>query len=441
LFYAAVLENITIFSQLTLIEFSLIHFRGCTKVATAGVGMAAILSLKAAATKAKRFATTRIKLTEQRIISLPKPSQHASYTYDSSAPSLAIRVTAAGVRTFVVVKKINGRTQRFTLGRFPSLRLEDARQAARTIAGELARGNDPVALRKAARARKVTLADLWPAYLAHLKRRNRTWARDEGRWEKDICPAFGRRALSDIGRADCQAIIDKIGADRPISANRVASFLCAFLNFAVRSDRLGVNPAKGLIRFQETARARILRTDELPDLISAIEVEGEPWADVFKMLLYTGARRGSVVGMKWKDIDLAFAIWTIPAEVAKNKTATPLPLTDPAVTILQERLRKRAGEPWVFPSPVGDGHLIGLPKAWARILKRAQISGLRIHDVRRSVGTALARTGASPHIIATGLGHRSIASARAYVRLAGEDARQALGDAVAALTSPSSRNA
>ena len=84
---------------------------------------------------------------------------------------------------------------------------------------------------------------------------------------------------------------------------------------------------------------------------------------------------------------------------------------------------------------------MGLPKAWARILKRAEITGLRIHDVRRSVGTALARTGASPHIIATGLGHRSIASAKAYVRLAGEDARQALGDAVAALTAPGTRNA
>jgi integrase len=159
------------------------------------------------------------------------------------------------------------------------------------------------------------------------------------------------------------------------------------------------------------------------------------------MLLFSGARRGSVAGMRWEDIDLLSRTWTIPAKIAKNKTATPLPLTEPAIAVLQRRLLSRAGEPWVFPSPVGTGHLVGLPKAWARILKRAEITGLRIHDVRRSVGTALARTGASPHIIATGLGHRSIASARAYVRLAGEDARQALGDAVAALTSPGSRNA
>jgi integrase len=345
------------------------------------------------------------------------------------------------VRSFVVVKKIIGVTQRITLGRFPGLRLDDARQGARRITGELAQGNDPVALLKAARARKVTLADLWPAYLAHLKQRNRTWARDQERWETAVSQALGRKALSDVRRAECQALIDKIGVNHPISANRVASFLSAFLNFAVRTDRLQINPAKGLIRFREEARARIIKTDELQKLLSAIEAEGEPWADAFKMLLFTGARRGSVAGMRWEDVDLTSGIWTIPAKVAKNKTATPLPLTEPAIALLQKRMKRRAGEPWVFPSAVGDGHLVGLPKAWARILKRAEITGLRIHDVRRSVGTALARTGASPHIIATGLGHRSIASAKAYVRLAGEDARRALGDAVAALTSQGSGDA
>ena len=153
------------------------------------------------------------------------------------------------------------------------------------------------------------------------------------------------------------------------------------------------------------------------------------------MLLFTGARRGSVISMRWEDIDLGAVIWTIPAQVAKNKTATPIPLTEPAVRLLRQRLERSAGEPWVFPSPIGGSHLVGLPKAWARVLRRAGIKNLRIHDIRRSVGTAMARTGASPHLIATGLGHRSIASARAYVRLAGEDARQALGDAVASLTS------
>lgn len=383
----------------------------------------------------KRTPAVRLKLTEQRIANLAEPQAGVAYIYDTVTPSLAVRVASTGGRSFVVVKKINGKAQRITLGRHPGLRLDDARQAARTIAGEIAKGNDPVALRKAARARKTKLSDLWPPYLSHLKQRNRTWRRDKQRWESEVSPAIGKKVLTEITRSDCQGLIDRIGADRPIAANRVAAFLSALLNFAVRSDRLAVNPAKGLIRFHETSRSRILKSDELENLMKAIEAERDPWVSVFLMLMFTGARRGSVVSMRWEDIDLGAAVWTIPAEVAKNKTATPIPLTQPAVRLLQQQLERSAGEPWVFPSSIGAGHLVGLPKAWARVLRRAEIKNLRIHDIRRSVGTAMARTGASPHLIATGLGHRSIASARAYVRLAGEDARQALGDAVASLTS------
>ena len=88
--------------------------------------MGSIVFIQRAAPKPKRLVIARTKLTEQRIADLPKPGQGASYTYDSLTPSLAIRITAAGVRSFVVVKKINGKTQRITLGRFPGLRLDEA---------------------------------------------------------------------------------------------------------------------------------------------------------------------------------------------------------------------------------------------------------------------------------------------------------------------------
>jgi integrase len=377
----------------------------------------------------------RTKLTEQRIASLRAGTAQPQYTYDTVAPGLAVRVTNAGVRTFVVVKKMYGKTRRITLGRFPGLRLDAARQAASAIAGELAQGKDPVALRKALRVRKTKLEDVWPQYLIHLKNRNRTWARDEERWRKHVGPCLGRKALNEISRADCQSLVDRIGRKHKIAANRIAAFLSALLNFAIRSDNLALNLAKNLGRFEENARSRILKSNELPLLLDAIRAEGEPWSDIFLMLLFTGARRGSIAKMRWRDIDIGSAIWTLPAEIAKNKTTTSMPLTEPAIEILKQRQRMHAGEPWVFPSVKGAGPVVGLPKAWSRIRNRAGILDLRIHDIRRSVGTALARGGASPHIIATGLGHRNIASAKAYVRLAGEDARQALGDAIATLTS------
>jgi integrase len=395
--------------------------------------MGKVLPLRQA-TFTKRVPATRLKFTEQVLRSLPTAAR-LIYVYDTVAPHLAIRISPSGVRTFVVVKKVNGKSQRVTLGRFPGLRLDDARQAARGLVGELALGKDPIAARKEARARKTSLNNIWPAYLAHLKGRNRTWTRDKERWEKHVGPALGRKALQEISHADCQSLIDRVGATHAIAANRIAAFLSALFGFAVRSGHATANPAKGLTRFKETARARILQSHELPALLDAIEAEPEPWASVFQMLLYTGARRGAVAGMRWDDVDLNTALWTIPADAAKSKAATPVPLTAPAVALLQKRLAQRAGEEWVFPSHTGRGHLVGLPKVWARILRQAGISNLRIHDIRRSVGTALARAGASPHIIAKGLGHRSIASAKAYVQLTGEDARSAMTLAVDALTS------
>ena len=398
--------------------------------------MATVLAFSPAQDRRPRVAVTRIKLTEQRIASL-KASRHLQYAYDTVTPGLAVRTGRTGVQTFVFVKKMHGKTQRVTLGRYPALSLAAARQAAAAIAGDLAMGKDPVAQRKALRKRKMTLGDLWPQYLAHLKNQNRTWRRDEKRWEQQVSPRLGRKALEDISRLDCQSLVDGVGTKHPIAANRIAAFLSAFLNFAVRSDILSVNPAKNLRRFRENARSRIVKSDELPALLEAIRAEALPWSDIFLLLLFTGARRGSIAKMRWQDLDLASALWTIPADIAKNKSATTIPLTGPAIEVLLRRQTMRAGEPWVFPGLTGVGPIVGLPKAWSRILVRAGISNLRIHDIRRSVGTALARGGASPHIIATGLGHRSIASAKAYVRLAGEDARHALEGAIFSLTARS----
>src|SRR5262249_3495586 len=149
-----------------LLEFSPVCLPGCNRVAKRVLAMNTVLSLTRPPSRSKRTPAKRLKLTEQRIANLAKPHAGVVYIYDTIAPSLAIRVTSAGGRSFVVVKKINGKTQRITLGRFPGLRLDDARQAARTIAGEIAKGDDPVALRRAARSRKTTLADLWPSYLS-----------------------------------------------------------------------------------------------------------------------------------------------------------------------------------------------------------------------------------------------------------------------------------
>jgi integrase len=138
--------------------------------------------------------------------------------------------------------------------------------------------------------------------------------------------------------------------------------------------------------------------------------------------------------MRWDDLDLDSATWRIPAARSKSGRTLTLPLVPDAIAILRRRQPTRANEPWVFVGRGRAGHLTYIYEAWEDLLKRAGLSKLTRHDLRRSLGTMLAAQGASPHVIAAALGHASVASARAYVHLAAEQSREALVAATTALT-------
>ncbi len=375
----------------------------------------------------------RFRLTESRIEAVPAPANAAKYHYDVDVPGLALRVTPKGVRTFVVVKKIAGRTQRITLGRWPGLRLAEARRAATRIIGEIAAGLDPVAQRKAARLRAETCNDFWPQYLAHIKRKNRSWARDEQRWKSDIAPRLGRKALSSISATDCQNVINAIGDTHPVKANRVAALLGAFFTFATKHERIARNPARGVSRYEESARDRFLSGDEVRAFLNACATAPDPWGDFFALLLWTGARKSAVMAMRWSDCDLQNGVWRIPATKAKNKQTAAVALVEPAIAILTRRQEFCGHSPWVFPSSGTTGHIAHVAKAWAALTKCAGITDLHPHDLRRTIGSWLAASGASSFVIQKALTHKSAASAKAYAHLDVEAVRAALSGITAVM--------
>jgi integrase len=389
--------------------------------------------------RGSRRSVHRVKLTTARIDALPRPAKGVSYTYDSQQPNLAVGVTPRGTKTFVAAYKLVGSAKRHFLGRYPALGPDEARRAAAEVAGEVARGQDPAAARRLKRTAKRTVADLWSVYEPHIRQKNRAWERDRRRWLAHIEPALGRKALVDVTRADCQKVVDTAAKGGPVAGNRTAALLGALMAFAVLREEIATSPARRLVRAPEKSRARILSSEEAPRLIAAIEAEPEPWRGEFLLGLFTGQRRGAVSRMKWSDVDRARRVWMLPSEDAKNGQATPVPLTQPALELLQRRYESRDTSGWVFASTRGSGPAISVAKPWARVCKAAHLVDFRLHDIRRSVGTALARVGLSPHQIATGLGHKTIASARAYVRLVGEDVREGMDAAVASLTAPATK--
>jgi integrase len=152
--------------------------------------------------------------------------------------------------------------------------------------------------------------------------------------------------------------------------------------------------------------------------------------------------------MEWNQIDFSMELWRIP--ITKNQDFLTLPLTAAAMEILHRRRNdEKCNERWVFPSDrIGKktgvlGPMISPHKAWKRIIERAGIEDLRIHDLRSTAGSYMAIAGISPIIIGKALGHRSPASTAIYTRLTQDPVRQALEKAQAALaktTEPIPRN-
>jgi integrase len=121
--------------------------------------------------------------------------------------------------------------------------------------------------------------------------------------------------------------------------------------------------------------------------------------------------------MRWAGLDLGAGVWTVPGERAKNGDPIVLPVAGPALTALRKRYKTRTSSAWVFPGGSSAGHITQPKKAWNRILANAKLADLRIHDLRRTLGSWLAMSGVSLPAIGMALGHKDPRSTQVYARM------------------------
>lgn len=392
-----------------------------------------------ATTKAVPADTYRVRFTVKTLNRLPQPDSGRKYFYDSGQPNLALCITAAGAKTFYRCGRIGGRFVRLRLGPFPDLSIDQARTLARQATGDIAMGQDPHRQRLA-RRHEQTLEGLFDYWLEYAKGHGkRTWRADQWQFDKYLAGWHGRK-LSTIARADVQAWHNRIGRRHgPYTANRALALVRAMFNRAPDIGWEGDNPTQGVTRFPEKSRDRFLQPAEVARFFAAIDAEPEAsHRDFFKVALLTGARRGNVLSMRWQDIDLQRAVWRIP--MTKAGDPLTLPLSPPAVEILRER-RADVGQSqiFVFPAigkrPSVTGHLDAPKGAWARIVAAAGLKGLRMHDLRRSLGSWQAAAGVPLQVIGRSLGHKNQATTAVYARLQLDPVRAAVDAAGVALLS------
>ena len=241
---------------------------------------------------------------------------------------------------------------------------------------------------------------------------------------------WSSRKLDAIDNAAVRALHAGIGKTHATMANRVVELLSSIYNRASEAGYTGGNPTDGIKPYKEAKRDRFIQAGELPRFFTALAADTSADFKHFVLLsLLTGARRTNVLAMRWQDVDLESATWRIPQ--TKNDDPQVVALVPEAVEILRERDPQDTG--YVFPAPSATGYLTPPKKRWRALLERAQVADLRIHDLRRSLGSWQAISGASLAIIGKSLGHKSADATMIYARLSLDPVRASLITATTAM--------
>lgn len=332
---------------------------------------------------------------------------------DGLLPGLYLVVQPTGAKSWAVRYRANGKPVKLTLGRFPAIGLLKVRQMAREKLEAVARGEDPAAEKRAARAagQNVALPDtigaLCDLYIErHLKPNVRRFENNAGpEIENHIRPRLGNLAVTALTRAHVREAVREIGEDRPVAANRVLARLRAVLNWAMAEDLVEVNVAAGIKRpTRERPVDRVLSDAELRAIWRATESLKFPARDFAKLLILSGQRRDDVRLMRWSEIDLEARTWVIPAARYKSRRAHLIPLPEAMIDILTALPdRDRGG--FALSLDGGEKPYSNVTKPKAVLDKAADVAGWSWHDVRRTMRTGLARLGIRDDIAERTIGH------------------------------------
>ncbi|OGV36137.1 MAG: hypothetical protein A2020_12090 [Lentisphaerae bacterium GWF2_45_14] len=350
----------------------------------------------------------KMKFTQAAINKLPYSDPRIDYQ-DTETKYLYLRAGKIS-KTYFFMRRANGKLNKKGIGNASQVSLYDARKAADNANARIA-VNDAL---KPVMASKLTLCD---AYEFYCEAKGESKAQ-ESLWRLYLS-ALGSVKLDDLSRDQIRRLLKEIG-DKGIktTANRVAQLIRAVITFAIHNDKWsGNNPAMGLVLYKEHARKRYLYPDEMTRFFDEmIKIEKhvmakqyQPSCDAIRLLLLTGQRKANVLAMRWDELDLTHAKWTIPPEKFKSDNEQRVALSEVAMEILNRRKAALGhSREWVFPARTKGAktrHLADIKKTFARIIENAKIENLTIHDLRRTFGSWLAADGVPLHIISKMLGH------------------------------------
>jgi integrase len=383
-----------------------------------------------------------ISFNKDDLIALPTPEAGKRAVYlDKKTTGLQIRVTSSGAKTFSVYRRTKGgQPERITLGRFPDMTIEQARKLAARVNTEIEEGSSP-ALVKRVKKGEPTFAELFKEYGERHGDKKLSWRTDQSIYANHL-QSLAPLKLTAIKRETISRILSNMEKAGLAGAtlNNARALVSSIYSKAIEWGYAASNPVIGVKTRKKVKRDRFLQADELPRFFQSLAEEpNETLRDYILLALLTGARRANLLAMRWSEVRLKEFVWRIP--VTKNGDPQNVTLSPEAVMILQAR--KEAAEDkavFVFPGTGLSGHIEEPKKAVIRVMERAGIpygrntpNGVTLHDLRRTLGSWQAKTGASLAIIGKSLNHQSQQTTAIYARLDLDPVRASVNTATSAM--------
>ena len=358
----------------------------------------------------------RMKLTDPAIARL-RPREREYTVWDTRVTGLGVRVRPSGGRSYVLLQDRGGRTKRVSLGPVGVRSLEEVRRECHV------RRANPEPETETVRAQPVPLfrdfvAGPWKeAHFDGYKPSTQRTARYQ--LAGQLLPAFGAKSLDRIGEAAIRRWFERYSRTAPGNANNCLAGLRQILNFAIACDHIESNPAQRIVPNRRPALTRFLSREEIARLHSVLDAQTRPdsqqQADIIRLLLLTGCRKGEIMGLRWFEVrDGTLAL------VDSKTGPRTVPLGSGARAILDRQ--PRGESPFVFPSPLDPARPRGpdLP-FWYRVRREAGIEDVRLHDLRHTMASHAVMNGVPVPVVSRLLGHSNVRMILRYAHLADRD--------------------
>ena len=379
-----------------------------------------------------------MKLTKRTVEAIQIDPAREVVVWDSQLKGFGVRVKPTGRRSYVIqYRNAQGRSRRLTVGQHGRITADGARREAMLLLADVERGDDPAKERRATR-KAPTLDELAERYIqehAIPKKKPSSVSNDRLLFRLHVLPVLGRHKVAEIVRADVEALHRRIGTSKKTTANRVVALLSKAFNLAEvwgwRPD--GTNPCRHVQRFKERKVERYLSREELARLASTLSeaehqrTEMPSVISALRLLIFTGCRRGEILGLRWEHLDLERRLLLLPDSKTGQKTIL---LNEPAMEVLRG-IERQPDNPHVIVGKFPGTHLENLKDPWGRIRKAAGIEDVRIHDLRHTFASFGVAAGFSLPILGKSLGHQQAATTQRYAHL-GEDPVRQLVESVGA---------